>query len=38
MLSGGQDTLITISTEGSDEELALAEVERLIADKFGEEE
>lgn len=38
MLSGAQDSILTISVEGSDEDLALAEVQRLINDKFGEEE
>ncbi len=38
MLAGTQDTWLTITAEGSDEEVALAEIERLIADKFEEEE
>ncbi len=38
MLSGTQDSVLTISVEGHDEEAALEEVERLINDKFGEEE
>lgn len=38
MLSGAKDTVLTVSAEGIDEELALEEVQRLINDKFGEEE
>lgn len=38
MLAGAQDTELVLSVEGSDEEEALEEVERLIRDKFGEEE
>ena len=38
MLSGTQDTVLTLTVEGSDEEMAMAEVQRLINDKFGEEE
>ncbi len=38
MLAGAQDTELVLSVEGSDEEAALEEVERLIRDKFGEEE
>ena len=38
MLAGTQDTELTITAEGSDEEVALVEIERLIADKFEEEE
>ena len=38
MLAGAQDTELVLSVEGSDEEAALEEVERLIREKFGEEE
>ncbi len=38
MLSGGKDSVLTVSAEGSDEEWALEEVQRLINEKFGEEE
>jgi phosphocarrier protein len=38
MLSGAQDTVLTVSVEGSDEEHAMEEVRRLINEKFGEEE
>ncbi len=38
MLAGTQDTELTITAEGTDEEVALVEIERLIADKFEEEE
>ncbi len=38
MLSGAKDTVVTVSVEGHDEEMALEEVQRLILAKFGEEE
>ena len=38
MLAGAQHTELILSVEGSDEETAMLEVERLIREKFGEEE
>jgi len=38
MLSGGKDSVLTVSANGQDEEVALEEVQRLISGKFGEEE
>ena len=38
MLAGTQDTLVKITAEGSDEEVALEEISRLFNDKFEEEE
>ncbi len=38
MLAGAMDTELTLSVEGRDEEAALEEIQRLIKDKFGEEE
>jgi phosphocarrier protein len=38
MLAAGKGATVTIETEGSDAEAALAAVQALIADKFGEGE
>jgi len=38
MLAGTQHTTLTVTGEGEDEEVAVREIERLIADGFGEEE
>jgi len=38
MLAAGKGATVTIETEGSDAEAALAAVKALIADKFGEGE
>lgn len=38
MLSGSKDTVLTLSVDGKDEEVALLEVQRLISQKFGEDE
>ena len=38
MLSGSKDSILTVSATGQDEEMALEEIERLISQKFGEEE
>jgi len=38
MLAAGRGTLLTLAIEGSDEREALAELETLIADRFGEDE
>ena len=38
MLAGSKDSVITLSVEGNDEEMAIEEVQRLIIEKFGEEE
>jgi len=38
MLSGGKDSILTVSANGQDEEAALEEVQKLITEKFGEEE
>jgi len=38
MLAAGKGASVTIETEGSDAEAALAAVRELIADKFGEGE
>lgn len=38
MLAGAQHTELILSVEGSDEETAMREIERLIREKFGEEE
>ena len=38
MLSGTKDSILTVSANGQDEETALEEVQRLITEKFGEEE
>lgn len=38
MLAGSQHTELILSVEGSDEEAALWEIERLIREKFGEDE
>ena len=37
MLAGGKDSVLTLSVEGSDEERAMAEIEALFNDGFGEE-
>ena len=38
MLAGVQGSILKIAAEGADEESALEEIQRLIADKFGEDE
>lgn len=38
MLAGSLDTELVLSVEGSDEEVAMKEIEQLIREKFGEEE
>ena len=38
MLAAGKGSTVTIETEGADAEAALAAVQALIADKFGEGE
>lgn len=38
MLSGAKDSVLTLSVEGLDEDMALKEIQRLIGEKFGEEE
>ena len=38
MLAASQNTQITISTEGDDEQTALDKLEALVADRFGEDE
>ncbi|MCI0505364.1 MAG: HPr family phosphocarrier protein [Gammaproteobacteria bacterium] len=38
MLAASQNSRITVSAEGDDEKLALEKIQRLIADRFGEEE
>ncbi len=38
MLSGAKDSVLTVSVEGLDEDMALKEIQRLIGEKFGEEE
>lgn len=38
MLAASQHTTIEISTDGEDEKQAIAEIESLIAEKFGETE
>jgi phosphocarrier protein len=38
MLAASQNSQITVSAEGDDEKLALEKIQRLIADRFGEEE
>lgn len=38
MLAGSLDTELVLSVEGSDEEVAMQEIEKLIREKFGEEE
>lgn len=38
MLAAGKGSTVTIETEGSDAETALAAIRELIADKFGEGE
>ncbi|MEJ2529914.1 MAG: HPr family phosphocarrier protein [Gammaproteobacteria bacterium] len=37
MLAASQGTTITISTDGEDEEQAIAALEELIKDRFGED-
>ena len=38
MLAAGQGSRLTLITDGDDEENAMAALERLIADRFGEPE
>jgi len=38
MLAGTKDTVLTVTTDGADEAEALAQVEQLIQERFGEEE
>ncbi len=38
MLAGTQDTRLRIVVDGSDEDVALTEISRLISNKFEEEE
>ena len=38
MLAGTQDTELILSVDGSDEDVAMKEIEALIREKFGEEE
>ena len=38
MLAASQNTQITVSAEGEDETLALETIQKLIADRFGEDE
>ena len=38
MLSGSKDSILTLSVDGQDEEIAMEEIQRLIKEKFGEEE
>lgn len=38
MLSGGKDSVLTVSVDGRDEEAALEEIRALIREKFGEDE
>ena len=37
-LAAGQGTMLTIRTEGEDESLAMDELQRLIGNRFGEDE
>ncbi|WP_455209312.1 HPr family phosphocarrier protein [Kaarinaea lacus] len=38
MLAASQHSQITVSADGDDEKLALEKIQKLIADRFGEEE
>ncbi len=38
MLAGVQGSVLQVAADGADEETALEEIQRLIADKFGEDE
>ena len=38
MLAASQNTQITISVDGADEQTALNKLEALVADRFGEDE
>jgi phosphocarrier protein HPr len=38
MLAAGRGSTVQITVDGSDEEQALAKLEQLIADRFGEDE
>jgi len=38
MLAASQHTTIEVSTDGEDEKQAIAEIESLIAERFGEAE
>ncbi|WP_455201412.1 HPr family phosphocarrier protein [Kaarinaea lacus] len=38
MLAASQNTQITVSVEGEDEILALEKIQKLIANRFGEDE
>ncbi|HUJ75778.1 MAG TPA: HPr family phosphocarrier protein [bacterium] len=38
MLAAAKDSTLTVTVEGQDEDVALEEVQRLIANRFGEED
>jgi phosphotransferase system HPr (HPr) family protein len=38
MLAAAKDSVVIVKAEGKDEQLAVEELRRLIADKFGEDE